>query len=201
MRSADRRTVQPRGHGVTARLTLAAGVAIALVASGCAADRVPIGPRTRPSATSGSVPAPGRTTVAPDHCTGAGGKSVIQALMRDLSDGKRIVLSEYFVDPVDFVRWADPGAYVTLLPDGDGNVTLDALQSRLDDLEKAHATMEITAFTDLGYFAGDAGEHGGSFSFTLRGRGSAQSAISIGSGSGVIDCTSQKIQSLFLYGW
>jgi hypothetical protein len=201
MRCADSRTVQPAGHGVTARLTLAVGVAIALVASGCAADRVLVGPRVRPPAMSGSVPAPGRTTVAPNHCTGLGGKSVIQALMRDLSDGKRIVLPEYFVDPVDFVRWADPGAYVTLLPDGDGNATLDALQSRLDDLERAHATMEITAFTDLGYFAEDAGEHGGSFSFTLRGRGSAQSTMVVGSGSGVIDCTSHKIQSLILNGW
>ena len=201
MRCADRQTVQPRGHSVAARLTFAVGVTTALVASGCTADRVLVGPRTRASATNGSVPAQGRTTFAPDHCTGAGGRSLIQALMRDLSNGKRIVLSEYFVDPVDFVRWADPGAYVTLLPDGDGNVTLDALQSRLDDLEKAHASMEITAFADLGYFAGDAGEHGGSFSFTLLGRRGADSVMAIGTGSGVIDCASKRIQSLFLYGW
>jgi hypothetical protein len=37
--------------------------------------------------------------------------------MRDLSSGKRIVLSKYFVAPAAFVRWVDPGAYVTFLPE------------------------------------------------------------------------------------
>jgi hypothetical protein len=118
--------------------------------------------------------------------------------MRDLSNGRRIVLSTYFVEPADFVRWVDPGAYVTFLPGDNGNPTLDRLQSRLNNLEKAHVTMTMTGFTDDGYFGSDASEKGGSFNFVLRGRASAHSAATTGAGKGVIDCTSKKIESLVI---
>jgi hypothetical protein len=116
-----------------------------------------------------------------------------------LNRGKKIDLATYFVAPLDFVRWVDPGAYVTFLPGNDGSVNLDALQSRLDRLEQQHTRIDVTKFFDDGY-GGDAINHdvGGYFSFKIRIRLSTSAPTSDGTGKGAIDCATKKIKVMVI---
>jgi hypothetical protein len=174
------------------------GVAIAAAAvalAGCtSSDRVPVpAPAAAPP-----VSAPAPATTAPP-CTGADGQTVVKKLFNDLSHGRKIDLRTYFVAPLDFVRWIDPGAYVTFLPADDGSVTLAALQSRLDRLERQHVNIALTEFADGGY-AGDAlnNDAGGWFSLRIRLRLSAAAQTSDGTGKGAIDCMTKKIMVMVL---
>jgi hypothetical protein len=174
------------------------GLAIAAAAvalSGCtSSDRVLVpAPAAAPPIT-----APAAVTSAPP-CTGADGEAVVNELFNDLSRARKIDLGTYFVAPLDFVRWVDPGAYVTFLPADDGSVTLTALQSRLDGLERHHVSIALTEFADDGY-AGDAlnNDIGGYFSLRIRLRLSAAAPTSDGTGKGAIDCATKKIKILVL---
>jgi hypothetical protein len=123
-------------------------------------------------------------------------------MLADLSHGKHIDVGTYFVPPIQFVRWVDPSAYVTFLPGADGSVTLDALQSHLNDLGRRHVSATLATFTDGGY-AGSAANNdvGGWFSFTVRGQSSATASPQDGFGKGAIDCTSKKIKVFVIDGW
>jgi len=145
-----------------------------------------------------SAPAAGPASTAPP-CTGAGGETVVKNLFDDLNRGKKIDLATYFVAPLDFVRWVDPGAYVTFLPGNDGSVNLDALQSRLDRLEQQHTRIDMTKFFDGGY-GGDAINHdvGDYFSFKIRIRLNASAPTSDGTGKGAIDCATKKIKVMVI---
>jgi hypothetical protein len=174
------------------------GVAIAAAAvalAGCtSSDRVLVpAPVAAPP-----VSAPAPATSAPP-CTGADGEAVVKKLFNDLSHGRQIDLGTYFVAPLEFVRWVDPGAYVTFLPADDGSVTLAALQSRLDRLERQHMNIALTEFADGGY-AGDSlnNDVGGWFSLRIRLRLSAAAPTSDGTGKGAIDCTTKKIKVMVL---
>ena len=124
------------------------------------------------------------------------------ALLADLSRGKRVDVGTYFVPPIQFVRWVDPSAYVTFLPGADGSVTLDALQSHLNDLGRRHVSVSLTGFTDAGYGGSPANnDAGGWFAFTVRGRPSATASPQEGFGKGTVDCTSKKIKVFVIDGW
>ena len=125
-------------------------------------------------------------------------------MLADLRRGKHVDVGTYFVPPIQFVRWVDPSAYVTFLPGADGSVTLDALQSHLDDLVRRHVSATLVKFTDggYGYVGGPAtNDEGGWFTFTLRGRSSATASPQDGLGKGAIDCTSKKIKAFVIDGW
>ena len=107
-----------------------AGVIVAVVLGGCTPDRLPV---PKPTAPSTSVSSP-----RPVTCTGDAGRPLLTALLADLSAGRPTPVETYFTQPVRFVRWIDPLAYVTFLPgSGDDNVTLDVLQAHLDALVRA----------------------------------------------------------------
>jgi hypothetical protein len=189
MTSSSRRTLRSANalHGRRS----GAAIAVAVVAlTGCTSTDRPIAtPRV-------SAQAP--VTSAPP-CTGADGEAIVKKLFDDLSRGKKIDLGTYFVAPLDFVRWVDPGAYVTFLPANDGSVTLAALQSRLDGLERQHISIALKEFADGGY-AGDVinNDLGGWFSFKARLRLNAAAPTSDASGKGAIDCATKKIKVMVL---
>lgn len=78
-------------------------------------------------------------------------------------------------------------------------MTLAALQSRLDRLERQHVNIALTEFFDDGY-AGDAlnNDVGGWFSLKIRLRLTAKSPASAGTGKGAIDCATKKIKVMVL---
>jgi len=99
-------------------------------------------------------------------------------MLADLSRGKHVDVGTYFVPPIQFVRWVDPTAYVTFLPAANGSVTLDALQSHLNDLVRRHVSATLATFMDAGYAGSPANNDlGGWFSFTVRGRSSATALL------------------------
>jgi len=163
-----------------------AGVMVAVVLSGCAPDRLPVPKPTAPSAPASSP--------QPATCTGNAGRRLLTALFAALSAGRPTPVGTYFTQPVRFVRWIDPLAYVTFLPGpGDDNVTLDALQAHLDALARAGASATIVGFTDDGYQAYGQNEAGGWFTFDLRVRWRAGAAVTDAVGSGAVDCDSGKL--------
>jgi hypothetical protein len=183
------------------RLRVGISIAAAAVAlTGCtSSDRIVVpAPAAAPPVSAPPVSGPVQVTSAPP-CTGADGEAVVKKLFSDLSLGKKIDLGTYFVAPADFVRWVDPGAYVTFLPADDGSLTLAALQSRLDALERQHVTIAMTDFTDHGY-GGDPinNDLGSWFSFTVHGRPDATAPESGGAGKAAIDCVAKKIKVLVL---
>ena len=87
-------------------------MAAATLAGCTAADRVPMPQPVTSTAT--AVVSPASTSSPP--CTGTDGRAPLTAMLADLSRGKRVDVGTYFVPPIQFVRWVDPSAYVTLLP-------------------------------------------------------------------------------------
>ena len=180
-----------------------AGISIAAAAvalTGCtSSDRIVVpAPAAAPPVSAPPVSGPAQVTSAPP-CTGADGEAIVKKLFNDLSLGKKIDLGTYFVAPADFVRWVDPGAYVTFLPADDGSLTLAALQSRLDALERQHVSIAMTDFTDGGC-AGSAinNDLGGRFSFTVRLRLDAKAPPVADGGKAAIGCATKKIKVLVL---
>jgi hypothetical protein len=197
-----RKSRTPRRRESTSRVaTTAVGLVVAvLTLTGCtASDRVSTLPRPVTSTVTSRISASPAST---PPCTGADGRATLTAMLADLSRGKRVDVGTYFVPPIQFVRWVDPSAYVTFLPASDGSVTLDALQSHLNDLVRRHVSATLTMFSDGGY-AGSAlnNDVGGWFSFTVRGRSSATASPRDGLGKGAIDCTSKKIKVFVIDGW
>ena len=81
-------------------------------------------------------------------------------------------------------------------------MTLDALQSHLNDLVRRHVSATLATFIDGGYAGSPANDDvGGWFSFTVRGRSSATASPQDGYGKGAIDCTSKKIKVFVIDGW
>ncbi|HEY7173475.1 MAG TPA: hypothetical protein VH442_01040 [Micromonosporaceae bacterium] len=191
MATSSRRT--PPGRSTWIRWGCGLAVVAVAVAGCTSGDRI-VPAHAAPRSTPPSAPA----SSAPP-CTGADGRTIVEKLFADLSRGKKIDLGTYFVDPLDFVRWVDPGAYVTFLPGNDGSVNLDALQSRLDRLERQHVRVDMTEFADAGS-GGDTTNHdlGGYFSFKIRIRLSAAAPMSDGTGKGAIDCVTKKIKVMVI---
>jgi hypothetical protein len=174
---------------------------VALIVAGCTVDR-PSAP-VRPTPTVTAAPPP---TILPVGCSGAGAEAVLRALFSDLTAGRSTPVANYFVAPIDFVRWWDPtvrsGQIITFEPGpGSSTETLDALQAHLDALRQHGARGTITGFAAHGYDSSSPREVGGGFTFELHARGNGQTAMADGGGKGTIDCTTGKLKTVVIDTW
>jgi hypothetical protein len=129
---------------------------------------------------------------------------VLRAFLDDLGNGKRGLVTTYFVAPRDFTRWSDPESGLITFEPGTGSdtVTLDRLQARLDRLAQQGASFVLTGFDDRGFHADNTnGDAGGWFVFDIRGRPNARATPKDGGGKGVIDCVTRKLKVLVISDW
>lgn len=183
----------------SARLVLIAFVVV-IASAGCTADRIPLTGSSTPTAR--ALP----PVVVPVRCSGSGGDTPLRGLFADLDAGRTPEVGTYFVDPLDFVRWWDPtlptGAVISFeAGDGSGAVTLDTLQSHLDALRRRGVAGTVSVFTATGYDAVSSTEAGGGFTFSLRARATARSALRDGGGEGMIDCVTGRLKSVVIDEW
>lgn len=131
-------------------------------------------------------------------CTGASGEATLQAFVRDFNAGRDDLISTYFADANDFVRWWDPS-----LPPAN-EISYSDLGSHLRKLHgdgvRLHA---ITGFSDRGYEGRGQPDDGGAFSFQLGPPipDRSGSPASSPGGKGVVDCATAKFKVIVIDQW